>query len=530
MEGIEGVGAGIAPTPDQPVQEQRMDGEDEERERPVPARPLRVVTAAEIRAEKLRWLFEGWILAGAVNVIAGREGIGKSTVALDFAARVTNGVCGEPRSVIFLGVEDDLASVVKPRLMAAGADLDRVLFPSVEKTGAPLQSAIDLVGLRGLIEERGVALMVLDPATVLAGGRLDGNDEMRVRGYLEPLIRLAQDTGCAILGIRHFGKRESNDTGKLMLGSIAFSTVPRSVIAVAVHGETERLVLTNTKANNVKGKLSLSAEIVAAVIETDDGPMEVGRVRWHGGTDLDARDLLAGDEDSEERAEAKDWLWDYLKKAGAPVLRQEVVTQAHKVKINETALKRAAKAIHVVSDTQGFPRVAYWSLPQSGHPKASVPRAGGGPTGPTGAEQGKHALPSWVNDPTGDPTAQTTSEQGEQVEFEALEAQSVQSGHEHGGTTTQDSGTGFVACAVCGKPVEGNTVTHVKCALKKANGNTGQDHSGDEDHDYCAVCNKELVRRIDRRLGLCQWHQPITAERREAFNKRASRANSRRTG
>lgn len=470
-------------------------GEGEEPARPAPARALRVVTATEVRAEKLVWLFEGWILAGAVNVIAGREGIGKSTIALDFAARVTNGMCGEPRSVIFLGVEDDLASVVKPRLMAAGADPGRVLFPSVEKTGAPLESAIDLIGLRELIEERDVAMMVLDPATVLAGGRLDGNDEMRVRGYLEPLIRLAQDTGFAILGIRHFGKRESSDTGKLMLGSIAFSTVPRSVIAVAKDGDTGRLVLTNTKVNNVGDKPSLSAEIVAAEIETDDGPMEVGRARWHGGTDLDARDLLAGNEDREERTEAKDWLWDYLERAGTPVPRQTVLAEAHKVKINETALKRAAKAIRVVSEPQGFPRIAYWSLPQPGHQNASGMRADGDPTGPTGADQEKHALPSWVTDPTGDPTGQVASDRGEHDIASVSQPQSGQSGHEHGSTAPLANPPAFGVCPECGKPLESNVKMHWKCALKKAGAEQdAPTEQSDDEHglDTCLTCPRPL--------------------------------------
>jgi hypothetical protein len=89
---------------------------------------------SEVIPEPVRWLWEGRIPLGKVTLLDGDPGVGKSTLAMELAARVTNGsamplVKGPPRGpadvVIFSG-DDGLADTVLPRLKAAGADLSRI--------------------------------------------------------------------------------------------------------------------------------------------------------------------------------------------------------------------------------------------------------------------------------------------------------------------------------------------------------------------------------------------------------------------
>src|SRR5437870_1178373 len=83
-----------------------------------------------------RWLWPPRIPIGSLTLITGDPGTGKSTLALDLAARVTAALpwpvpasrgtplelTREAGDVIYLGGEDDLAAVTLPRLIAAGGD------------------------------------------------------------------------------------------------------------------------------------------------------------------------------------------------------------------------------------------------------------------------------------------------------------------------------------------------------------------------------------------------------------------------
>ena len=89
----------------------------------------------------VRWLWPGWLPLGALVMIDGDPGVGKSTVTHDFAARVTTGrpwpdgqKC--PRgNVLIMTAEEGLADTVLPRVQLAGSDSSRVLVLSEIHTG-----------------------------------------------------------------------------------------------------------------------------------------------------------------------------------------------------------------------------------------------------------------------------------------------------------------------------------------------------------------------------------------------------------
>jgi hypothetical protein len=95
-----------------------------------------VLQLGDLRTEKVRWLWEHRIPFGALTVLEGDPGLGKSTLTADLAARVTRGLpmpaeapaAGAPANVLFLNAEDSPARTLRPRLAAAGADLGRVCF------------------------------------------------------------------------------------------------------------------------------------------------------------------------------------------------------------------------------------------------------------------------------------------------------------------------------------------------------------------------------------------------------------------
>ncbi|MCF7552224.1 AAA family ATPase [Pseudonocardia sp. WMMC193] len=324
-------------------------------------RRLRRTPASAVTMRRLRWLWSNRIVLGGLTLLAGREGLGKSTVAVDLAAQVTRGelageFLGEPRHVIYVNSEDARDSTIVPRLVAAGADLDRVVFlDAISPTDdeSPLVLPHDTRLLAEEIEELGVALVVLDAATSVIDSALDGDRDRQMRRGLEPISKLAADTGVAVVGIVHFGKRESADTGKLILGSIAWSQVARSVLAVARDEDTHQLVISSTKANLAPGDApSLAVGLVPAAVETPDGITQVARVEWHGETTQRAEELLAVSPEGEDRsliAEAVTWLLGYLadeKRAGSAGAG-EILRAAKADGFNERLLQRARKRAQV---------------------------------------------------------------------------------------------------------------------------------------------------------------------------------------
>lgn len=343
------------------------------------ARQLRRTHGSEVVMRRLMFLWQDRIVLGALTLLAGREGIGKSTVAVDIAAQVTRGqlageLNGQPRAVIYVNSEDARDTTIVPRLVAAGADLDRIIFLDALTHGgleSPLMLPLDTARLEAEILDLDAALVVLDAATSVIDGSLDGDRDRQMRQGLEPISQLAGRTGAAVLGIVHFGKRESADTGKLILGSIAWSQVARSVLAVARDDETSQLIISATKANLAPGDAaSLAAQLVPTTVHTEEGPTSVGRVQWIGETHQRAQELLAGPTDPEDRGqldEAVAWLRAHLTEKGGSAIAGDVIKAAKADGIAERTLQRARKNAGLGHGRRGT-RWSWW-LPDDARPE-----------------------------------------------------------------------------------------------------------------------------------------------------------------
>lgn len=328
-------------------------------------RKLRVTRASQVKVRRQRWLWENWIVLGGLTLLAGREGLGKSTIIGGICAQVTLGQVdgeykGEPRTVIYLHSEDARDTTIVPRLVAAGADLERVIFVDAVQADedgefeSQVVLPMDVAAMADLAIEHDAALVILDAATSVIDSRLDGDKDRQMRKGLEAIARgIGERAGCAVVGVVHFGKRDSGDTGKLILGSIAWSQVARSVLAVAKDEESGNLVLSATKSNLAPGDAaSLSARIVSCEVPTDDGAANVGRVEWLGETEQNARDLLAGPEPEGGRSqidEAIEWLHDYLTGQGGSARAGDVIKAARVDGIAERTLQRAREKAGIPS-------------------------------------------------------------------------------------------------------------------------------------------------------------------------------------
>lgn len=329
-------------------------------------RQIKYTLASQVRTESIDWLVDCWIPRGSVTLLAGREGIGKSTVAVDWAAQATTGkLTGSPMNVGYVVTEDSREHTVVPRLKAAGADLRRVMFidASIQDPDDPdvrYDAVLDLPQdfhiLRQFIDDVQVGLVVLDAAKSVMSPKLDGNNDLSIRQFLEPMHRVAHETGCTFIGLSHFGKKETADTGKLIIGSSAWSQVARSVVSVAEDKDNGTIKVWNSKANLAPRIRTMEAQVVTAIVRTDDGKdAEVGRIEWIGESDEDGSALLsASSSDMEDDAdEVKMIVLDYLAQNGGSAPARDVLRAANAAGLSSQTVKNKRRSIGVSTRKQG---------------------------------------------------------------------------------------------------------------------------------------------------------------------------------
>nr|WP_277347644.1 AAA family ATPase [Corynebacterium ammoniagenes] len=340
-------------------------------------RKIELFQASTVKTERLEWLMPNWIPLNSITLLAGREGLGKSTIACGIAAQATTGeLTGKPMNVAYVATEDSLPLTVKPRLQAAGADLERTLLLKVT-TEEGREGALSLPGdtdiLADALEEHNVKLVILDAAKSAMFAGLDGYKDDHVRQFLEPLAAMCDRLGIVVLGLVHFGKRESADSGKLILGSIAWSQIARSVLSVAAD-EEGTLVVTNTKGNLAPKQVSREARIESVSIPTDDGEAtDVGRIIWGDETDRSAADLLVSHDDQEDRTEVEAVVLDYLESQGGTASAGEVLKVTRAAGLSDNTVKKARKKIGVKTVKAGMNGGWVWTIDQAGEYFSKVP-------------------------------------------------------------------------------------------------------------------------------------------------------------
>lgn len=342
-------------------------------------RRLTLRTASTVEAKRVRWLVKGWLPIGAITVMAGMPGTGKSTISIDWAARVTRGDLGDgmvaPRDVLIYSTEDAKEQVIVPRLIAAGADLDRVHFIEVAeeddkgvRTGATLVLPIDVEELRDAITETDAAMVVFDPLMSVTDPKRSANQDRELRTSLEPLAELLASTQCVGVGLAHF-RKQSGATIDLIMGSRAFTGVARSVLVTLEDTDADEMLLTLEKTNygmlDIPGKrYRVGTTSVMLEGEYDTVP----RIDWLGDTEGSGRKRAAailGTDRSAKRdttAEAGDWLLVHLRRAGGAGWSDEVKRAAEAVDIKPSTLARARKRVKVHDKRTGFGGKTLWHL------------------------------------------------------------------------------------------------------------------------------------------------------------------------
>jgi RecA-family ATPase len=202
-------------------------------------------------------------------LLGGPPGLGKSQVTAFIAAIVSNGgawPCSEGStiagSVIFMSAEDGIQDTIVPRLIAAGANTDRIQIVAAatqpDGTGRKtfsLKTDVDLLELKAK-EIGDVRLIIVDPISAYMGGS-DGNGNVETRAVLEPLADMANRLRIAVVAVTHLNKGAGGGNQSALnrfAGSIAFIAAARAAFAVIEDSDDENRRLLLQAKNNLGPK------------------------------------------------------------------------------------------------------------------------------------------------------------------------------------------------------------------------------------------------------------------------------------
>jgi RecA-family ATPase len=297
----------------------------------------------------LHWLWSGWLARGVLTLLDGDPGMGKSTLTAEWAARLSRGqplavpVTGStpnPTTVMIVSAEDDPARVLRPRLEAAKADLQRVLIvDGIGPEELPVQLPEHLPALVELIVKENVGLVIIDPLMAFLGRGVAASSDQQVRRALHRIKQAAEHTQCAFVIVRHLNK--SSAMSALYRGGGSIGIIGACRVALVLGKDPvsdEGRVLAMNKNN-----LARKPPSVRFHLEQSGGACVVA---WDGECDWTADEILG--KMSEQQAEALSRVAecaDYLQRlfGGETVMARDLDTAGRAGGFTEITIRRARK-------------------------------------------------------------------------------------------------------------------------------------------------------------------------------------------
>ena len=202
---------------------------------------IRIESLAHLEAKPTRWLVPNRIPRGKLVLIAGDGGSGKSTLTRHIVAKLTIGQPAlgvkykpdSPGDAILLAGEDGYEDVVIPSLLAEDADLNRVYrIPYVVEPGTTSQVPFGLGHIEllkaELLQRPDTRVVVIDPiASFIGEAKIDDNRQGELRRVLDPLSRLAEETGVTVIIIAHLNKGAGEKAVHRVAGSASYTNTVR---------------------------------------------------------------------------------------------------------------------------------------------------------------------------------------------------------------------------------------------------------------------------------------------------------------
>ena len=197
-----------------------------------------LIRISDITPKEVSWLWQPYIPQGKITLLRGDGGQGKTTFCLTLLAAIISRGGSLPCSdgndklnvaagnVSFISAEDDLADTIAPRLINAGADINKI-YSYLDFGDENLTFSSEL--FEELVAQSQPALIIVDPIQAFFGA-VDMNRANHVRPIMAKLRTLAEKYNCAILLVEHLTKSNRRQAFHRGLGSMDITSAARSVL------------------------------------------------------------------------------------------------------------------------------------------------------------------------------------------------------------------------------------------------------------------------------------------------------------
>jgi len=309
---------------------------------------------SSVTQRNVEWLWYPYIPYGKITILQGDPGEGKSTFILNIAALLTTGQKmpdgtggGKAQTVIYQCAEDDVADTIKPRLMAAGADCDKVAYIIDENNELTFEDS----RIEEVLSQTGARLLVIDPIQAFLVQDSDMQSAARMRNALSKLADVASRYQCAVVLVGHLNKSYGGKNLYRGLGSIDIAAIARSVLMIS-RDSTESSIRYMFPV-----KASLAPEGCAIGFSFADGTFT-----WLGKCDIDTSSLENSVSALPDKLEqAKSFLSRVLK--DGPLQTTQICEMVEQLGIKKRTLETAKKEIGIQAYRQH--NAWYWRLPDS---------------------------------------------------------------------------------------------------------------------------------------------------------------------
>lgn len=342
-------------------------------------------SAFSITAAPTQWLWPNVFPLGAMSLLSGQAGMGKSQIAVSVAAVVSAGLSwasgepfGAPSGVILMECEDSAADT-QARLLAAGADLSRISMRGRE------DGPLDLTGpdMAALAEEakrmtaagNPVRLVVLSPGLSFFGVK-GGNDDAAVREKLRMILLWAAQNNATVLFLTHPPKNAKPTLDAQFAGADTYKRAARTAWAVLPDaGDDEpdmkrkRRVMICAKSNvgpdDVRVLYRIEGVTLADSCSQELRGSATSRIKWL----LPAATAVhtAVHTVHRENVPVESWLASYLADGQAHD-GKELKEAARLDGIHHPKLYAAARSLGVVIKPGRFLGARLWSMPDAPDP------------------------------------------------------------------------------------------------------------------------------------------------------------------
>lgn len=305
-----------------------------------------------VREQPVEWLWYPYIPYGKLTLLQGDPGEGKSTFALHLAAALTRGsplpdgtLIKNKATVIYQCAEDNNEDTIKPRLISAGADCNRVAFILDSEDSLTL----DDQRISKALEETSARLLIIDPIQSYIHQDGDMQSATRMRNLLRRLSSVAEKYRCAMILIGHLNKSSGGKSIYRGLGSIDISAIARSVLMIVRDEENPDIRYMVT----VKQSLAPEGPPVGFILDQETG------FHWIGRCSMPSEEKVIVAQSKSKKETAKDLLRIIL--SAGPVESKEIFRRMEWLNISERTVRSAQHELGVVPMKRG--NVWYLSLP-----------------------------------------------------------------------------------------------------------------------------------------------------------------------